>query len=88
MRNRRLIALALCVALIPTVALSACSGDKPDASSKIVVGIPQDLEDSLDPHEAVAAGTKEILFNIFEGLLKPDETGDLIPAVADRKSVV
>lgn len=88
MRNRRFIALALCVALIPTVALSACSGDKPEeSSSKIVVGIPQDLEDSLDPHEAVAAGTKEILFNVFEGLLKPDETGNLVPAVAKEYSV-
>ena len=24
----------------------------------IVVGIPQDIEDSLDPHKSVAAGTK------------------------------
>ena len=87
MSKRKIIALALCAALIPTVALGACSGDKKDASSRIVVGIPQDLEDSLDPHEAVAAGTKEILFNIYEGLLKPDETGNLIPAVAKEYSV-
>ncbi len=87
MKRKGIIAVALCVALIPAVALGACSGDKSDASSKIVVGIPQDLEDSLDPHEAVAAGTKEILFNIYEGLLKPDENGDLIPAVAKEYSV-
>ena len=87
MSKIRIIALALCVAIVPSVALTACSGDKADASSKIVVGIPQDLEDSLDPHEAVAAGTKEILFNIYEGLLKPDETGNLIPAVAKEYSV-
>lgn len=80
-------ALVLCVALIPAVALTGCSGDKTDASSKIVIGIPQDLEDSLDPHEAVAAGTKEILFNIYEGLLKPDETGNIVPAVASEYSV-
>ncbi len=87
MSKMRKIALALCVALVPAVALTACSGGKSDASSRIVVGIPQDLEDSLDPHEAVAAGTKEILFNIYEGLLKPDETGNLIPAVAKEYSV-
>ena len=87
MSRQKIIALALCVAIIPTVALTACSGDKTDASSKIVVGIPQDLEDSLDPHEAVAAGTKEILFNVYEGLLKPDETGNLVPAVAKDYSV-
>jgi peptide/nickel transport system substrate-binding protein len=48
----------------------------------ITVGIPQDIGDSLDPHMAVGAGTKEILFNIFEGLVKPDEKGNLQPAVA------
>ncbi len=87
MSMKRIITLVLCVALTATVALTGCSGDKSDASSKIVIGIPQDLEDSLDPHEAVAAGTKEILFNIYEGLLKPDETGNLIPAVAKEYTV-
>ncbi|MCR5687501.1 MAG: ABC transporter substrate-binding protein [Lachnospiraceae bacterium] len=83
---KRIMAMAS-AAIILSVALTGCSGDKKDASSSIVVGIPQDLEDSLDPHEAVAAGTKEILFNIYEGLLKPDETGNLNPAVAEDYSV-
>ena len=49
-----------------TIALTACSGDKETASSSsITIGIPQDMEDSLDPTKAVAAGTKEIYFNIF-----------------------
>lgn len=66
------------------IALIGCSGDKTkdENSSKITIGIPQDLEESLDPHKAVAAGTKEILFNIFEGLVKPDSDGNLNPAVA------
>ncbi len=77
----------LSVLLTLTIALSACSGDKADDSSKsdessITIGIPQDIEDSLDPHKAVAAGTEEILFNIFEGLVKPDSDGNLVPAVA------
>lgn len=80
-------ALALCMALAMVVALGACSGDRSEGTSKIVVGIPQDLEDSLDPHEAVAAGTKEILFNIYEGLLKPDETGNIVPAIASEYTV-
>lgn len=67
-----------------TIALSGCAGDKEDdASSSITIGIPQDL-DSLDPHTAVAAGTKEVLFNIFEGLVKPDSEGNLVPAVASE----
>ncbi len=86
MSLKRITALAMCV-VTATVALTGCSGDKSAGSSGIVVGIPQDLEDSLDPHEAVAAGTKEILFNIYEGLLKADETGNLVPAVAKEYSV-
>ena len=69
------------------VALCGCSGDKKGNGSSIVVGIPQDLEDSLDPHKVEAAGTKEVLFNIFEGLIKPDSNGDFIPAVAQSYEV-
>jgi len=52
----------------------------------VVVIIPQDL-DYLDPHLAVAAGTHEVLFNVFEGLLKPNEQGDLYPAIAESCEV-
>ncbi|MDE6208151.1 MAG: ABC transporter substrate-binding protein [Lachnospiraceae bacterium] len=52
-----------------------------EGKKEIVVGIQQDL-DSLDPHLATAAGTKEVLFNIFEGLVKVNENGELVEAVA------
>lgn len=52
-----------------------------DAASHITIGIPQDL-DSLVPSLSQGAGTQEILFNIYEGLYKPDSEGNLIPAVA------
>lgn len=80
-------------ALLTMAVLGGCGSDgtgesSGDNSSKepvyggsVVVGIQQDI-DSLDPHKATAAGTKEILFNIFEGLVKPDENGNLICAVA------
>ena len=78
------------------IALSGCSGDNkqegstssdsPKYGGAVVVGVQQDV-DSLDPHKAVAAGTKEILFNIFEGLVKPDENGNLINAVASDYKV-
>lgn len=64
------------------------SGAKKDVASsrktskEIVVGIAQDLDDSLDPHKTVKAGTREVMFNIFEGLVKPSPSGDLIPALA------
>ena len=76
------------VLLTLTIALSACSGDKQgEDSSQITIGIPQDLEESLDPQKAVAAGTKEVLFNIFEGLVKPDSDGNLNPAVASDYTI-
>ena len=52
------------------------------ANNEIVVGIAQDLEDSLDPHLSASAGSREVLFNIYEGLVKPNSDGELICAVA------
>ena len=53
----------------------------PKKGGEVTVGIAQDL-DSLDPHKMAYAGTREVLFNVFEGLVKPDSNGDLVPAVA------
>lgn len=83
MKKRGLKSLLLMFVLMLAVALSGCSGDKEEEnSSQITIGIPQDLEESLDPHKMVAAGTQEVLFNLFEGLVKPDSDGNLLPAVA------
>ncbi len=60
--------------------------DEPVYGGSVIVGITQDL-DSLDPHKAVAAGTNEVLYNIFEGLVKPDKDGNLVPAVASDYSI-
>ena len=80
-------ALLMIVLTTLTIALSGCSSDKTGGdSSKFTVGIPQDI-DSLDPHYATGAGTKEVLFNIFEGLVKPDENGNLNPAVASEYQI-
>lgn len=76
------------VLLALTIALSGCSGDKKGKdSSQITIGIPQDIEASLDPHVVVASGTKEIFFNIYEGLVKPDSNGNLNPAVASAYTI-
>ncbi len=97
--RKKLLALLLLVSLLSAV-LCGCKdgsteqrtadGQEPtigstgETANEITVGIAQDLDDSLDPHKAVAAGTKEVMFNVFEGLMKPTSDGDLIPAVADR----
>ncbi len=52
----------------------------------VVVRIEQDI-DSLDPHLSAASGTEEIIFNIYEGLIKPNEKGELCPAVAESYEV-
>ena len=35
-------------------------------ASLLSVGISQDLGDSLDPYQMTAAGTREVLFNVYE----------------------
>ena len=54
---------------------------------EMVVGIAQDLGDSLDPYQMTAAGTREVLFNIYEGLVKPNASGEYVPAVASDSTV-
>ena len=79
----------LLAALLAMAVLSGCTdgtGESSENNFSAVVGIQQDI-DSLDPHLATAAGTKEILFNIFEGLVKSDENGNLIDAVAESHTV-
>ena len=99
---KKRISVLLIMALLTMAALGGCAGGTEDSSGdnsstesqagnpvyggSIVVGIQQDV-DSLDPHKATAAGTKEILFNIFEGLVKPDENGDLMKALASDYTV-
>lgn len=61
--------------------------DSATANATLNIGIAQDLDDSLDPHKMAAAGTREVLFNVFEGLVKPDYQGNIIPAVADSYDV-
>ena len=90
MRNYTKKFLVMLLVSLMATALCACAGGKAgsaDADSLITIGIPQDLDDSLDPHIAEGAGTREVLFNVFEGLVKPNSNGDLIPAVASDYSI-
>lgn len=79
----------------PTAAPTEAPAAEPEATqepaaahvNEITVGIAQDLDESLDPHTTVAAGTREVMFNVFEGLVKPTSEGDLVPAVASDVQV-
>lgn len=66
----------------PTPKNSASVSAEPVKGGELTVGIAQDLDDSIDPHKMVSAGTREVLFNVFEGLLKPDTKGEMQPAIA------
>ena len=101
--KKRLLALLLLTGLLSAALTGCGGGSTEQASedgqtadgstearaqaNEIVVGIAQDLDESLDPHLAVAAGTKEVMFNVFEGLVKPTPDGDLVPAVADHYEI-
>ncbi|MCR4649916.1 MAG: ABC transporter substrate-binding protein [Lachnospiraceae bacterium] len=84
---KKLRTLVLFSLLALTTVLCACTDDKAKNSDSITIGIAQDIDDSLDPHKMVAAGTKEIFFNVFEGLVKPDSDGNIVPAVAQSVEV-
>lgn len=95
--KKKLLALFLALVMVGAVLPGCGDGSKdpggqgnngktgePIKGGEITVGIAQDLDDSLDPHQTVAAGTREVLFNIFEGLVKPNSDGEMIPAVAEK----
>ena len=81
----------LAATLVLTFSLSAC-GKKPaeeagaSATDTITIGMTQDL-DSMDPAKAESAGTREVLFNVYDGLVKPDTDGNLNPAVASEVKI-
>ena len=62
------------------------NGGERASANEIIVGIPQDL-DSLDPYQMGTAGTREVLFNVFEGLVKLSSDGSYVDAVASSHSV-
>lgn len=64
----------------PSPSASAQTGE-PSYGGSVTVGIAQDLN-SLDPHLASTAGTREVMFNLFEGLMKVSSDGEVVPAVA------
>ena len=91
--KKRLLSLLLLVSLLGAV-LTGCGGGSTEetpedraAANAIAVGIAQDLDSSLDPHKTVKAGTREVMFNVFEGLMKPTPEGDLIPALAENYTI-
>lgn len=87
--------LLIAVLAVLPVSLCGCTGGtepgpsssayvqtgEPSFGGSVTVGIAQDVS-GLDPHLANTAGTREVLFNLYEGLMKIGPDGAVIPAVA------
>ena len=58
----------------------------PVPGGSVVFGMTQDLA-SLDPHIDTDAGTRDVVFNLYEGLVKPTSDGDIVPAVASEVQI-
>ena len=87
---------AFSLALIASMGLYliGCSKNKTQESAadaslyggSATVGITQE-PNCFDPHKVVAAGDREIIFNVFEGLYKFDSKGALNPCLATDVAV-
>ena len=74
--------LLLCVML----ALLCCGCGKGDKNQQLVVPLDTDPE-YLDPAIASSQSERNIIANVFEGLLTYNETGAIVPAAAERYDV-
>lgn len=70
----------------PDAQASGAHQTEPVYGGNLVYGMTQDLV-SLDPHQNTDAGTRSVVFNLYEGLVKPTPSGDLEPAVASDYTI-
>ena len=73
--------IAAMVLSLMATSFAGCNKKPADANNNAVVGITQE-PGIFDPHTVVAAGDEEIIFNIYEGLVKFDKDGKLNPCLA------
>lgn len=83
---KKILSLLLALAMVFAMAAGAFADN--DDGGEILVGIASDLDSSLDPHVSSSlAATREVLFNVYEGLVKPNTRGELVPALAKSYTV-
>ena len=58
----------------------------PVPGGSVVYGMTQDLA-SLDPHVDTDAGTRDVVFNLYEGLVKPASGGGYSPTAASDYTI-
>ncbi len=81
---KRFLSCVLSLAMI--FGLASCKANTNSGNNTAVVGITQEPS-SFDPHTVVAAGDKELIFNIYEGLYKFDSEGKLNPCLAESVEI-
>lgn len=100
-KKSRLFNILVLLSVVTTLASFTGCGKNTDAGSKTSdtgktvenikeggsITLPTSEPDFLDPLLATAADTRAVLFNVFEGLVKPDESGNLIPAIASSYEI-
>ena len=72
--------------LLTSFLFLACGNEKKSSLKEIKTTMSMDI-DSLNPYKMVSSGTEEIMYNVFEGLLMPSPSGELIPAIAESYKV-
>ncbi|MBQ6395558.1 MAG: hypothetical protein IJH87_04365 [Atopobiaceae bacterium] len=83
----KMLAATTADAPVLTLGLTGCEGSGATGDMEtITIGMTADI-DSMDPAKAESAATRELLFNVYEGLVKPDTEGNLNPTVAADFSV-
>jgi len=85
-RRRSVVLPMLCLSLLLWTIGSGFAAAAPRSGGHLVVAVPIE-PDTFDPHRAVAAATKEIDFNIYQGLVSYDTEGRIIPCLAESWNI-
>jgi peptide/nickel transport system substrate-binding protein len=86
MYKRTIKTVILLILTVTVIVSTACSGKKAD-NSQMRFGLttePSTL-DPLNPRNT--ADGRSILFNVFEGLVKPDSHGNMLPCIAESWAI-
>ena len=83
---RIIIVLAVIMSIIGCAQNTDNNNMEQSNEEELIYGITTD-PDHLDPFLATSADSRVVLFNIFEGLLKPSSDGTMVPAIAESYEV-
>lgn len=87
MRTTAARVVAATISAVLTVVLTACGGTSAPADRQLVVGVSTSPS-SLDPTTADGAAISQaLLYNVYETLVKINDTGDIVPLLAKEWSV-